>query len=59
MMSKGKLVLDTPLEILPLYLLISQETDDYQTRVNDFNKGLKVLIGEGGVDEIMKRHNLQ
>ena len=50
---------DPPLEILPLYLLISKKTDDYQTKVNDFNKGLKALTGEGGVDEIMKRHNLQ
>ncbi len=50
---------DPPLDILPLYILFSKETDDYQSKVNDFNKGLKALTEEGGVDEIMKRHNLQ
>jgi len=50
---------DPPLKIEHLYMLISKETDDYQTKVEDFNKGLKVLTEEGGIDEIMMRHNLQ
>jgi polar amino acid transport system substrate-binding protein len=51
--------IDPPLKIEHLYMLISKETDDYQTKLDDFNKGLKTLTEEGGVDEIMKRHNLQ
>jgi len=50
---------DPPLTIEYLYMLISKETADYQRKVDDFNKGLKALTAEGGVDEIMKRHNLQ
>jgi len=50
---------DPPLTIEYLYMLISKETADYQRKVDDFNKGLKALTADGGVDEIMKRHNLQ
>ena len=50
---------DPPLTIEYLYMLISKETADYQQKVDDFNKGLKALTADGGVDEIMKRHNLQ
>lgn len=50
---------DPPLEIAPLYILISKEADEYQQKMDHFNKGLKVLTDESGVDEIMKRHNLQ
>ena len=50
---------DPPLKIEHLYMLISKQTADYQTKIDDFNKGLKALTAEGGVDEIMKRHNLQ
>ena len=41
-----------------MYLLISKKIDDYQKKVDDFNRGLKILIDEGGVDEILKRHNM-
>jgi len=51
--------IDPPLTIEYLYMLISKETNDYQQKVDDFNRGLKTLTEEGGVDEIMRRHNLQ
>jgi polar amino acid transport system substrate-binding protein len=50
---------DPPLAIEHLYMLLSKESDDYQRKVDDFNKGLKILSDEGGIEEIMARHNLQ
>lgn len=50
---------EPPLTIEYLYMLISKESANYQQKVDDFNRGLEALTEEGGVDEIMKRHNLQ
>ena len=50
--------IEPPVEVLPMYLLISKKIDDHQKKVDDFNRGLKILIDEGGVDEILKRHNM-
>ncbi|MGI9316239.1 MAG: substrate-binding periplasmic protein [bacterium] len=50
---------DPPLTIEDLYILISKETANYQQKVDDFNQGLKALMQDGSVDEIMARHGLQ
>jgi len=50
---------DPPLTIEDLYVLISRKTPDYQQKIEDFNQGLRSLIADGSVDEIMARHGLQ
>ena len=50
---------EPPVEVLPMYLIISKKTKDYQTKVDDFNKGLKLLKEEGSVEAIMKQHGMR
>lgn len=50
--------IEPPLEVLPLYLLISRKTEDYQRKLDDFNRGLAILEKDGGVQAILKRHGL-
>ena len=50
--------LEPPVEGLSLYLLISKKVEEYQTKVDDFNKGLELLRAEGGIERIMKEHGL-
>jgi polar amino acid transport system substrate-binding protein len=50
--------LEPAVEALSLYLLISKKAADYQTKVDDFNKGLERLRVEDGIERIMKEHGL-
>ena len=52
-------VVEPPLTVEDLYILISKKTEDYQQKIDAFNKGLNDLKQNGSVDEIMARHGLQ
>ncbi len=40
------------------YLCISKKTEDWQRKINDFNKGLKLLRESGEYDEILLKHGI-
>jgi len=48
---------EPPVEVLPMHLIISKKAKDYQTKMDDFNKGLELLSAAGGVEAILKQHN--
>lgn len=50
---------EPPVEVLPMHLIISKKTNDYQTKMDDFNKGLELLSTEGGIAAIMTQHNMR
>ena len=50
--------IEPPLEVLPLYLLISKKIAGYEKKVDDFNRGLKMLQDEGGVQAILQKHGM-
>ena len=48
--------IEPPVEILPLYVLLSRQIPEYAEWMDDFNRGLELLRNEGGVKEIISRH---
>jgi ABC-type amino acid transport substrate-binding protein len=46
--------MEPPLAVRKLYLTISKRTDNYQQKINDFNKGLKILQQEGRIQRLMR-----
>jgi polar amino acid transport system substrate-binding protein len=48
---------EPPVEVLPMHLIISKKAKDYQTKMDDFNKGLELLSAEGVIEAILKQHN--
>lgn len=50
---------EPPVEVLPMHLIISKKAKDYQTKMDDFNKGLELLSADGGVEAILKQHNMR
>jgi polar amino acid transport system substrate-binding protein len=50
--------LEPPLEVVPMYVLISRKLPNYKNAIADFNRGLELLRAEGAVDEIMRRHGM-
>ena len=49
---------EPPVEMLPLYVMISRATRDPVRKIEDFNRGLALLEAEGGVDAILQRHGM-
>jgi ABC-type amino acid transport substrate-binding protein len=57
---KGQMeALEPAVEILPIYILISREIEEHQKLVDDFNRGLKRLISQGKVSNILEKHGLR
>jgi polar amino acid transport system substrate-binding protein len=51
-------ILGNPLETLPLYVLFSKKKPDYKQKIEDFNRGLKMIKEDGTYQKIMKNHGL-
>jgi len=51
-------ILGKPLEKLSLYVPFSKMTPDYKQKVEDFNRGLKMIREDGTYQKIMKKHGL-
>lgn len=51
-------VVEPPVEVLPLYLMISRKTDGSTRKLNDFNRGLELLHAEGGIERILMSHGM-
>ena len=49
-------VLGNPLETMPLYVLFSRKRPNYEQKVKDFNRGLKMIKEDGTYHKIMKRY---
>ncbi len=49
-------VMEPPLEIKQQHLVISKKTKNGQRKINDFNRGLKMIKDDGTFDEILKKH---
>jgi len=49
-------VLGSPLETMPLYVLFSRKRPNYEQKVKDFNRGLKMIKEDGTYYKIMKKH---
>jgi len=48
--------MEPALEIVPQYLAISRLAADYQTKLNDFNEGLKRITEDGSLQQILTKH---
>ena len=48
--------IEPALEKVDQHLVISKKAKDYQQKLEDFNRGLKQLTEEGGVQEILTKH---
>ncbi|MCP4983485.1 MAG: transporter substrate-binding domain-containing protein [Gammaproteobacteria bacterium] len=56
---KGQLeALEPAVETLPIHILISRKIENHRELVDDFNRGLKRLISQGKVSEILEKHGL-
>ena len=51
-------ILGNPLETLSLYVLFSKKKPDYKQKIEDFNRGLKMIKEDGTYQKIMKNHGL-
>jgi len=51
-------ILGNPLETLSLYVLFSKNKPNYKQKVEDFNRGLKMITEDGTYQKIMKKHGL-
>jgi len=51
-------ILGDPLETMSLYVLFSKNRPDYKQKVEDFNRGLKMIREDGTYQKIMKKHGL-
>ena len=51
-------ILGDPLETLSLYVLFSKKKPDYKQKIEDFNRGLKMIKEDGTYHKIMKNHGL-
>jgi len=49
-------ILGAPLETLPLYVPFSKMKPNYKQRVEDFNRGLRMLKHDGTYQKIMEKH---
>ncbi len=48
--------MEPPLEIKQQHLVISKKTKNTQTKINDFNRGLKMIKDDGTFGKILKKH---
>ncbi len=46
--------MEPPLAVKNLYLTISKKTDNYEEKMRDFNKGLKILKEEGKIQRLLR-----
>jgi polar amino acid transport system substrate-binding protein len=46
--------MEPPLAVRKLYLTMSKRADNYQQKLNDFNKGLKILQQEGRIQRLLR-----
>jgi len=51
-------VLGEPLETMSLYVPFSKNRPNYKQKVDDFNRGLKMIKEDGTYQKIMKKHGL-
>ncbi len=51
-------ILGNPLETLSLYVLFSKNKPNYKQKIEDFNRGLKMIKEDGTYQKIMKKHGL-
>lgn len=51
-------ILEPPLGALLLYVAFSKKSPDYQKKVEDFNRGLKMIKDDGTYEKILKKHGL-
>ena len=51
-------ILGDPLETLSLYVLFSKNRPNYKQKIEDFNRGLKMIKEDGTYQKIMKKHGL-
>jgi len=51
-------ILGNPLETLSLYVLFSKKKPDYKQKIEDFNRGLKMIKEDGTYHKIIKNHGL-
>jgi polar amino acid transport system substrate-binding protein len=51
-------ILGDPLETMSLYVLFSKNRPDYKQKVEDFNRGLKMIKEDGTYQKILKKHGL-
>ena len=49
---------EPPVEVLPMYLLISRKIHGHVEIANDFNRGIKLLRAEGSIERILQRHGM-
>ncbi len=47
------------LETKNQYLAISKRAKDYKTKLNDFNRGLEMIIKDGTLDKILDKHGMK
>lgn len=52
-------ILGKPLETLSLYVPFSKMRPNYKQKVEDFNRGLKMIKEDGTYQKIMKKHGLE
>ncbi|MCA9974649.1 MAG: ABC transporter substrate-binding protein, partial [Anaerolineales bacterium] len=50
--------LSPPLDVKPLYLILSRNTENSAQKLADFNEGLRQIIADGTVAKIMEKHGL-
>lgn len=51
-------ILGNPLETLSLYVPFSKKRPNYKQKVEDFNRGLKMIKEDGTYQKIMRKHGL-
>ncbi len=51
--------LEPPVEIYNQHLVISKKAKNPQKKINDFNHGLKMIIDDGTLEGIVKRHGFK
>jgi polar amino acid transport system substrate-binding protein len=57
-MTNSLEILGEPLETMSLYVPFSKNRPNYKQKVEDFNRGLKVIKQDGTYQKIMKKHGL-
>ena len=50
---------EPPVEILPLYVMISKKTTEPDAKLRAFNTGLGLLAADGEIETILRKHGLQ
>lgn len=51
--------LEPPLEVKPLYIAFSKQSEGYEKRVKRFNQGLKEIYDDGTMDKILEKYGFK